>query len=135
MASVWYPHGLNGALRGEIDLINHDIRAIMVTSSYTQSNAHDYLDDVPSGNRVHTASALANKTVAVSGNTVTFDADDLTYTNVTGNTVVAVVIYRHTGTESTSRLLMYLELTSSVTPNGGDITLQWNANGLGTITT
>jgi hypothetical protein len=42
------------------------------------------------------------------------------------------VIYKHTGTESTSTLIAYIDSGTNlpVTPNGGDITVQWNASGI-----
>lgn len=46
----------------QIDLINDDIRIILVDASYTVNLAtHDFLDDVPGGNRIGTAVALSGK--------------------------------------------------------------------------
>ena len=135
MASVWYPKAFDSAMEGDLDVLVDDLRCFLVDSAdYTFSNAHDFLDDVPSGARVGTATALGSKTSAFSGNVWTFDAADTTLTAVTGDVSEAVIVYKHTGVESTSTLVLYLELSAAVTPNGGNITLQWNASGLGTIT-
>lgn len=135
MASVWYTNAFDLMAEGDLDLLVDDLRAFLVDAAdYTYANTHDFLDDVAAGSRVGTPVALASKTSTRSGNVWTFDAADTTLTSVTGDVSEAVIVYKHTGTESTSALVFYLELSSAVTPNGGNITLQWNASGLGTIT-
>jgi len=52
---------------------------------------------------------------------------------VTGNTVEALVIYVDTGSAATSPLVAYIDTSVTglpVTPNGGDITVTWNASGI-----
>lgn len=55
------------------------------------------------------------------------DADDITWTAVTGDPCEAVVYYKHTGSDATARLIAYIDAVNtgglSVTPNGGNITL------------
>lgn len=134
MASIWYPAGIDGLMEGSVALLTDTIKAVLVDSAdYTYANTHDFLDDVPSGARVATGT-LASKTSTFSSNVWTFDAADLTLSAVTGDQSEIVIVYKDTGVESTSRLLLKLDLASAVTPNGGDIVLQWNASGLGTIT-
>lgn len=136
MASIWYPAGIDALMEGSVALLTDTIKAVLVdTVDYTYSNAHDNLDDVPSGARATNGTGtLASKTSTFSSNVWTFDAADLTLSTVSGDQSEVVIIYKDTGVESTSRLLLKLDLSSAVTPNGGDIVLQWNASGLGTIT-
>lgn len=133
MASAVYPLAKQAFISGSIDLTTDDIRVILVdTADYTYSTAHDFLDDVPAGARVATSSALGSKTVT---NGV-FDAADVTFSTVTGDQSEAVIVYKHTGTEGTSNLIAYIDSASSglpVTPNGGDITVSWNASGIFTL--
>lgn len=134
MASAWYPKGLEGFIGGDIALDTDDIRAILVdTGTYTYSSAHDFLDDVTAGARIAVSSALASKTIT---NGV-FDAADKTLTAVSGASVEAIIIYQHTGTDSTSRLILFIDTGTGlpVTPNGGDITIQWDngANKIGAV--
>lgn len=125
MASAAYPLGLQALLTGGVDLDTDDIRVILVdTADYTYSSSHNALDDVPSGARVATA-ALGSEAVTNG----TFDAANTTLSAVTGDPAEALIIYKHTGTESTSTLLFYID-GISVTPNGGDITINWNASGI-----
>lgn len=127
MANALYDKGRQGFLEGAIDWDTNDIRAILVdTADYTVDIAnHDNLDDIPAGARVAVSAALSGKAVL---NGVA-DADDVTFSTVSGDTVEALVIYQHTGTESTSRLIAYLDSGTGLplTPNGGNITIQWDS--------
>jgi hypothetical protein len=52
---------------------------------------------------------------------------------VSGASVEALVIYIDTGVAGTSRLVAYIDTGVTglpVTPNGGDITITWNASGI-----
>jgi len=78
---------------------------------------------------VGTAQTIANTTVTNG----LFDGDNVTYTAVSGATVEALVIYIDTGVSTTSRLVAYIDTGVTglpVTPNGGDITVTWNASGI-----
>lgn len=126
MASALYPSFKQLLLGGDIDLATDDIRAIIVdTADYTYSAAHDFLDDVAVGARVAVSSALASKTIT-SG---VFDAADVTFSAVTGDSVEAIVLYKHTGVDATSSLIAYID-GISVTPNGGNIVASWHASGI-----
>lgn len=98
------------------------------TGTYTYSSSHDFYNDV-SGS-VHTSSGLASKTFTNG----TFDAADITHSSVTGNSVEAIIIWVDTaGASSTDPLVIYLDTSitgAPVTPNGGDIVIQWNASGI-----
>jgi hypothetical protein len=87
------------------------------------------LDDVLAAARVKVSTALQNTSVTNG----LFDADDITLSAVTGDTSEAIIIYVHTGTESTSRLVLYIDSGVTglpATPSGGDISLAWNASGI-----
>lgn len=74
------------------------------------SAAGDNVDDVD-GTRVGTDQTLTGNTV-VAG---VADANDVTHTAVTGNSVEAVAIYKDTGTASTSRMVAFLDGKQIVT--------------------
>lgn len=125
MANAVYPKGLEGLLDGSIDWDTHTIKAVLVTSGYTYNTAHDNLDDVTAGLRVATSGALAGKT-ATNG---VANANALTLTAVSGSAVAAIILYKEVaGNESQSRLICYIDTASGlpVTPNGGDIVIQWD---------
>lgn len=63
-----------------------------------------------------------------------FDGADVTFTSVTGAQCEAIVIYRsNAGASSTHRLIAYIDTSVTglpVTPNGGNISVAWNASGI-----
>ena len=57
----------------------------------------------------------------------------MTFPAVSGNTAEALVFYIDTGTAGTSRLIAFMDAGVTglpVTPNGGDITVTFNASGI-----
>ena len=127
MSNALYSKGREGFLDGSIDWDTNDIRCILVdTADYTVNLAtHDNLDDIAAGARVAVSGALANKSVTDG----VADADDVTFSAVSGDESEALVIYKHTGTESTSRLIAYIDTATGlpVTPSGGDIVIKWSS--------
>jgi len=133
MANVLYQLGRQAFLEGDLDWTGQDMRVILVDlADYTFSQAHQFLTSVPAGARVAVSGALANKT-ATNG---TADADDVTFNSVTGDQSEALIIYQHTGSDATSRLVAYIDTATGfpVTPNGGNITVTWD-NGANRIFT
>ena len=102
-----YGKGKEALCGGSIDWVNDDIRALLIdTGEYTPNfSTDDNLDDIPSGGRVGTAVALTGKTNTLG----VLDADDVTFTSITGDSIEAFVLYLHTGTESTSKLIAYFD--------------------------
>lgn len=135
MTNAIYPLYKQALLTADsnIDLEAGDVRAILVDlADYTYSAAHDFLDDVIAGARVAVSAALTGKSVTNG----TFDCADWTWSSVTGDPAEAIIIYIHTGVESTSRLVAFIDTGQTglpVTPNGGNITFTVNASGLFTI--
>jgi len=130
MASGRYKKGLEALMQADITggLDAADIKAVLVdVADYTVNlDTHDFLDDIAAGGRVATSGNLASKTTT---NGV-FDAADVVLSAVTGDTSEVVVVYWDTGAAATSVLLSYNELSAPVTPNGGDITIQWHGSGI-----
>ena len=130
MANAIYPLYKQALLDGDtnIDVNDGTVKVALVdTGTYTYSAAHQFLSDL--SGVVGTAQTIANTTVANG----LFDGDNVTFTAVTGNSVEALVIYIDTGVAGTSRLVAYIDTSVTglpVTPNGGDITITWNASGI-----
>lgn len=117
-----------------------DIKACIVNVSgagtlYTVDLAtHEFLSDVAAGSILGTTAVFSSKTVNTSGPYVggVLDAADVTFPSVVaGTTLEAVIIYKDTGTTSTSPLILYLDSASittglPVTSNGTDINLTWD---------
>lgn len=130
MASAVYPKGIITIMSGGINLASLNINAYLLdTAVYTYSAAHQYRSDL-SGVVATATGNLASKTIGTVGTGV-FDAADATVTAATGTHAEAVAVcVNRGGASSADDLLSYNELSSPVTPNGGDITVQWNASGI-----
>lgn len=124
MSNALYDAGRNAFLTGAINWTSDTIKVVGCTSSYSPNLSTDtHLSDVPSGDRVATAtlsSATASGGIA--------DASDVTFSSVTGSAIAKLVVYKDTGTESTSTLIALIDTATGlpVTPNGGDIQVQWD---------
>lgn len=102
--------------------------ALVDTGVYTYSAAHQFLTSLTGV--VGTAGTIGATKSVTNG---LFDGADVTFTTVTGATVEALVIYVDTGAAGTSPLVAYIDVGVTglpVTPNGGDITITWNASGI-----
>lgn len=126
MANALYDTGRDAFLNGDIDWIADDIRGILIdTGLYSVDLVnHDFLDDIPAGARESALEALSGQSTSAG----IADADDLTFPLITGATIEAIILYKHTGTESTSQLIAYIDTATGipVTPNGGDIIILWD---------
>jgi hypothetical protein len=102
--------------------------ALVDTGTYTYNAAHDFYNDL--SGVVGTDQEIT--TVTTTGGLI--DGDNLTFTAVTGNSVEALVLYRkNAGANTTWRLVAYIDTGVTglpVTPNGGNITVTWNASGI-----
>ncbi len=130
MSNAIYPKYKEALLdaAANVDLNDGTVKVALVdTGTYTYNAAHDFYNDL--SGVVGTPQTIANTTVTNG----TFDGDDVTFTTVTGNSVEALVIYIDTGDAATSRLVAYIDTSVTglpVQPNGGDITISWNASGI-----
>jgi hypothetical protein len=119
-----------------VDLDTDTIKVALVTSSYTpNADTHDFFDDVT--NEVvgtgYTAggATLATPTVTLdtANDRVDFDADDTQWTTST-ITARAAVIYKSTGTASTSPLIAYIDFSTDQISSAGTFLIQWSASGI-----
>ena len=95
------------------------------------SAAHEFFSSVVAGQVGTEVELSAGKTFS-SG---VFDSStDPTFTSVTGAQCEAIIIFIKTaGANTTWRLVAYLDTNITnlpVTPNGGNITVAWNASGI-----
>ena len=106
--------------------------SLIDTGVYTFSQAHQFYSSL--SGIIGTDQEIITKTQT----TGTFDGDNLTYTAVTGATVEALVLSRkNSGADTTWPLIMFEDTGVTglpVTPNGGDITVTWNASGIFNLT-
>ena len=135
MANVMFSKGLENLWSGNIDWLTDNIKVVMVDhgTDVPIPGTDEHLSDIGAGARVATSSNLSGKTV-VAG---VISASNPTITAVSGATVESLLVYKDTGAEVTSPLIAYIDSTSDFslpfTPNGSDVTIQWNASGIVSI--
>lgn len=137
MASLLYNSFRKKIMDGSIDLDTDTIKLALLTSSYTpDQDAHDFFDDITnevgaSGTYSAGGATLANKTVTQDNtdDEGVFDADDVSFT---GATITAryAVIYKSTGTASTSPLICLIDFGSNQTSTAGTFTITFAAEGI-----
>lgn len=132
MASGMYDNGWAAFHGGDIDWVNTPVSAILIDlNSYTPDLGADAsLADIPE------AALLAE--VLLTGKVINgtiLRADDPVFPSVTtaaGVTVGAWVIAKDADTYAGATLLFYFDDAPElpITPDGTDITIAWNANGI-----
>jgi len=102
--------------------------ALVDTGTYTYSASHEFYSSL--SGVVGTDQEITTPTLT--GGVV--DGGDVTFSAVSGASVEALVIYRkNAGANTTWRLVAYIDTGQTglpVTPNGGNITITWNASGI-----
>ncbi len=135
MANAIYPLYKQSLLAGDAnaDLDNNTTTdgvyvALIDTGTYTYSAAHQFYSNL---------SGIVGTPQRITAPTVTngvLDGGDVTFPAVSGATAEALVIYRqNSGANTTWRLVAFIDTGVTglpVTPNGGDITVTWNASGI-----
>lgn len=135
MANAIYPLYKQSLLAGDAnaDLDNNTTTdgvyvALIDTGTYTYSAAHQFYSSL---------SGIVGTPQRITAPTVTngvLDGGDVTFPAVSGATAEALVIYRqNAGANTTWRLVAFIDTGVTglpVTPNGGDITVTWNASGI-----
>ena len=125
MANALYSKAKEAFLNGSINMVANTVTIALVdTGVYTFSSAHQFRNDV-SNSAVISSTTLTNKTIA---NGV-FDADDATFSSVTGANCEALIIFTDTGIQGTSRLVAYIDSATGlpILPNGGDISVAFSS--------
>lgn len=119
-----YPSALDALGRAEVDLEGDDVRVMLLDDTAVYAAADEFLDDLGAVT-VGTGVAVPSRTM--SGGALSSAASSVTVPAVAGgDTVAAAVLYIHTGTPSTSRLLVWVENQPDTSlidllTDGGDI--------------
>jgi hypothetical protein len=139
LANLVYNRGKKILADSSLDWASDTIKAMLVTSTYSPNVDDNFIDAGGASDPVDarvtgtTDQTLGTKSI-VEDDTNDFaflKAANVTYTAVpSGVTAVGVVLYKDTGTPSTSPLIAYFDITDTPT-NGGDITIAFasDANG------
>src|SRR3990172_2432833 len=130
-----FRNGVLGSHATRVDLDADTIKAMFVDhADDTPLVTDDFIDDILSAGRVPAIAscpALGTKTIGTVAVGV-FDAADTVFTTLSGDASESLMIFKDTGTESTSKLVGFWDTATGLplTPNGGNVTVQWNASGI-----
>lgn len=137
MANLVYNAFKRDIQNGTIDLDTDTIKVLLVTSAYTPSAAHEFrssiTDEVVGAGYTAGGQTLAGVVVDLNGSSGRFDANNVTWTSST-ITARAAVVYKDTGNPATDNLIGYVDFVTDQSSSNGDFTIQWNANGVLTLT-
>lgn len=136
MANAVYNSFKRDIMNGSIDLDTDTIKVALVTSSYTPDiDAHTKFSDVTNevsgtgysagGNTLASLAVTADNT----DDEGVFDASDTNWANST-ITARGAVVYKSTGTASTSPLVCYFDFGSDQISSSGNFTISWNSEGI-----
>jgi hypothetical protein len=112
------------------------IKVALYTSSATinqetDDNYGDCSNEVANGNGYTTGGAtLANKTLTRTNKVVTFDADDVEWTNSTITARYARIYDATPASAADKKLLAYVDFGADKTSSSGTFKITWNASGI-----
>ena len=139
MANFVYTKAKANLLSGDIDLDADDIRVMLVTSTTTADTEEDttFIDQFATLGEFtdgsYSRKALAGEVVNTdnTNNRGEFDADDVTWSSLTGDTAQAAVVFKFVTNDAASIPICYIDTGGfPFTANGGDLTLSWNVEGI-----
>ena len=135
-------------LDGNIDFVNDDVRAVFCMTSTTVADEEDVtfldqfsgagLDEFDGANSADgvfaNRKALASQAVTSddANNRAEFDATDTTWTSLGAGTrsIKGLLIYKHNTNDADSVPLMWIDDDAPFAPTGGNVTYQWNGDGI-----
>jgi len=128
MANVMYDPGREGFLDGSIDWDTGDIRCMLTKSAYIFDAANKFISDIPAASHDNGRSdSLGSKTVT--GGIA--DAADTSLLATLAVACSAIIIFQHTGSDSSARLIAYIDTPTAglpFTPSAGQtVNIAWDS--------
>lgn len=142
MASITTNGGRKRIFDGSVDLLADTIKVLLLSASYTPNKDHEFVSDVSTyelsgtgyvgGYEGSGRKTLANKTVTKddSADVAKFDADDVVWTAINAGTAAYAAIVKEVTDDAHSPVVAIVDLSPDVVTNGGDLTVQWGADGI-----
>lgn len=119
--------------RGEIDWLGDDIRVDLVDTDglIIDRDVTEFRDQIPVANRISSFGPLVGRTADLG----VLDCDDHTFPAVTGATSEALIYWRNTGVDTTSRLLAFIVDAPGlpILPNGSGVRVEQAATGIAVL--
>lgn len=129
MANTLYDKARQRFLEGQFNWMTDTIQAVLVdTANYTPNfSGHEFYQDITPAARIGLGPVTLSTGKSTAGGAA--DANDITFTTVSGPSVEAIVLFKWTGDPATSPLIAYIDTGTGlpITPNGGDIIVTWDS--------
>jgi hypothetical protein len=128
MSNFVYGKAKESFLKGEINLLNNSIKALIVHSSeYSVSqNVDQFVSNIPAAAIKYRSNPIQNKSITLG----IFDADDLLIPDYPGPAFDTIVIYQDSSNDSSSRLLFYIDNAAGLPFTGSistsPVTIVWD---------
>lgn len=138
MANASYNIAKKKFLDGALSFASADLRVLLVTSGYTFNADHDFIADLTPGSNELSGTGYARKTLAGKATTTDDtndraegDCDDIAYTAINAGTAAMMILYVQVTNDADSYLVGKFDTGGfPLITNGGDATVQINAEGL-----
>lgn len=111
MSNALFDPGREGILDDTIEMSTADVRVMLVRSTYAFSAAHKFLADLGAVDNGRSAT-LGGKTFTAG----VFDANDTVLTATAAVACAAIVLFAHTGSDATARLIAFIDTPASGLP-------------------
>jgi hypothetical protein len=127
VANFIYGKAKQSLLNGEFNISSDSLKVLLVTDSYVPNqNTDQFVSNISSSYIKQRTSSLTNVTNVLG----VIDADNVLVTSYSGLPFKALVIYKDSGADSTSRLLAYVDTATGIPFLGinavTDITINWS---------
>lgn len=139
MASFLYNSAKLRILQGSFNFGSDQFKVALVAAAYVADpDAHEFFahvtHEINGTGYVAGGKQLQNKTLTRddANDTVVFDANDLSWSVATFTTRGAV-LYKNTGSPSTSPLLAYIDFEEDLEAAGENFILEWHQDGILTL--
>jgi len=136
MASQVYNTYKSDCLNANVDLTNDTIKLSLHTSTYTPDiDLDEFYDDVDNEVGASGTYSAGGATLSVTvstddtDNEGVFDATDVSFTTAT-ITARYAIIYKSTGTASTSPLVLYIDFATDQSSTAGTFSIAFAAEGI-----
>ena len=127
MANSLFNPGREGFLIGEIDWDTDDVRVMLVKSAYVFDATDKFISDLPAATADNGRSAALGTKGFADG---IADAADTSLVATAAVACNALILYKHTGSDATARLIGYIDTVTSglpFTPSaGGTVNILWD---------
>jgi len=134
-------------LDGTIDLDTATLKVALLKSGYTPDfDANEFASsftayelNVAAGGTGYQAGYAGTGRKTLAGAAITqistgakFDGNDVTFPTLGADldAVYGAVLYKHETSDAASRLIAYIDFDPNFVPDGNDLTIQWNTDGI-----